>query len=146
VDDYSTGYVPDYRKKLDDYYQEKTGIIRSKETKDISAEESGSEEEEKFAEELNREIAGKAEDEDLNEQYNKEKRKSISKRLKVKEEAKQKQLTERVLLSYKKRKILRKLRRSNMERTTRIRKLEQRRQHLGSGTAYIDDNTLVYDS
>jgi len=60
VDDYSTGYVPDYRKKLDEYYQEKTGITRSQETKEISEESESEDEEEKFAEDLNREIAGKA--------------------------------------------------------------------------------------
>jgi len=148
VDDYSTGYVPDYRKKLDSYYQEKTGIIRSQEPTEIEESESQEEEEEdQYAEDLNREISGKTNHPpDWKAQERKNRTKSITKKRQKVEEAKQQKITEQVHLSYRKRKLLRKLRSSKKARSTRILKLEERRNMIKSGNAHIDGNTLVYDS
>jgi pescadillo protein len=150
VDDYSTGYVPDYRKKLDEYYQEKTGITRSQETKEISEESESDDDEQKFVSDLNREITGNPQEEpapDASGNPPKKPVKSAKKYYQQKEEEHQKILTEKVLLSYRKRKLLRNMRTSNKKRNRRIEKLEARRNLLQSGEAYIEGkDTLVFDA
>jgi len=70
VDDYSSGYVPEYRTKLDKYYQEKTGLQRNHTVIEMPVGEDDDleeEEEAQYAKELKQEAAGNYDEQEPDE-------------------------------------------------------------------------------
>jgi len=142
VDDYSSGYVPEYRKKLDEIYEEKTGISRSHETATILEEDSESDDEEqKYAQDLESEKQGQYE-ENAEEAQKKGPNRKSAKFQQMKDEIQQLKTAES-LLSHRKRRIVRSFRYKKANKARYIRKLESRQRLVKEGAAHVSGNTTL---
>jgi pescadillo protein len=137
VDDYSIGYVPEYRQKLDQYYFEKTGIRRDRDVAPLVDDQVLEEdEEEEYAKQLAKETAGKYDETE-------EKKKAPKNRIKTDDELQAK--TGLSLLTGGQRRLLRPFKKRISSRNRYIRNLTERRQQLAEGKAVIKNNTFVLD-
>jgi len=151
VDDYEFGYVPEYRKKLDDYYQEKTGLSRRGENPPVPAAESDSEEdEEKYAKELEDEQKGSSEslsDEEYlaeeEEETPQRKPRKMTKSMQQRQEERQQQRTAEALLTSKRRRLARSFRRRQYAKQYYLFKLRDRRRKLQKGDAIVQESKLI---
>jgi len=150
VDDYEFGYVPEYRKKLDDYYQEKTGLSRRGENPPVPVAESDSEEdEEKYAKELEEEQKGSSEslsDEEFlaeDEETPERKPRKMTKSMQQRREEKQQQRTAEALLTSKRRRLARSFRRRQYAKQYYLFKLRDRRRKLQKGEAIVQESKLI---
>jgi pescadillo protein len=151
VDDYEFGYVPEYRKKLDDYYEEKTGLSRRGENPPVRVAESDSEEDEaKYAKELEDEQRGSSEslsDEEYHEddepQTPERKSRKMTKSMQQRQEEKQQQRTAEALLTAKRRRLARSFRRRQYAKQYYLYKLRDRRRKLQKGEATVQDSKLI---
>lgn len=141
VDDYADGYVPDYRKKLDQYYFEKTGIKREREVAQLFEPETPVEdsqlEEKTYLHDLTQERKGNV---NLDQKTPEPPKPSLKK--KMSEEGKQAKVA-LAMLSGKHRYILKRQISVYNRRQQRILKLTKKKLALEDGRAKIEDNVIT---
>jgi len=137
VDDYAEGYIPEYRKILDQLYKEANGIPTDTNPVPIVEEESESDEEERFADDLAAEKEGKYEP-------SKKKLRKLAEQQQQQDEEEQQEIAES-LLPGKKRRFLQHIKYNKKMKQQEISKLEEKRQKLKEGKAQVvDKTTIVY--
>jgi len=145
VDDYNIGYVPEYRKKLDQYYFEQTGIRREREIAPLIEEQVETpNEEEEYEKELAKEQAGKYDDKEEEEAEQKPQKPGKPVPRKKTDEENQAEMA-LSLLSGNQRRLLRPFRRRIQNRNRYIQNLTRRNKLLTEGKAKIENNTFVVD-
>uniref|UniRef100_A0A6B2L0A1 Pescadillo homolog n=1 Tax=Arcella intermedia TaxID=1963864 RepID=A0A6B2L0A1_9EUKA len=143
VDDNAEGYVPEYRKKLEQLYKEKHGIaLEEVLAKEEPSDESESDEE-RFAEDLAAEKQGTY---SANQQKQNKKSKASHKLEVIKKEEKEQQETAVSLLSQRNRKIIQKMKMKKERKQKNVNRLEEKKAKLEKGLAKIENSTIVYQT
>jgi len=138
VDDSAQGYIPEYRKKLDEYYKAEFGesLLSGKDLPAVASSEE-SDDDAQFEDDLEAEKKGSYKDQPTNL-----KRKRTTK-ANEKQEADQQTTIAKSLLSNKKRRIVNQVQYGDRLKQRDLTKLERKKDKLGKGLAFVNAEGII---